>query len=53
MPDYQFVDITNANILKSLFNIWLQNSRIIKHTILFLTNTSFGPKISISFNKIQ
>ena len=53
MPEYQFVDITNTNILKTLFNIWLKNSGIIRRTILFLKNIPFGSKISITFNKIQ
>ena len=33
MTKYQFVHITDVNILKSLFSIWLWKSRIIRHAL--------------------
>ena len=52
MSEYQFVDITNTNILEKILNIWLQNCGIIRH-ILFPKKISFRTKISITLNKIQ
>ena len=40
----QFVHITDTNILKSLFNIWLWKSRIIIRAVLFKKQISFVKK---------
>ena len=53
MNKYQFVSITDTNILKSLFNIWLWKSRIIRHAILFTKQIPFIIKNSTTLIKLN
>ena len=53
MFKYQFVHITNTNVLKRFFNIWLRNSRTIRHAIFFTKWISVIIKNSIALNKTK